>query len=104
MSRLVSEQEASLLALVGRRILKYRREAEARGEAYHDVYPLTMLACGLRAKITFEPAPQGYEACVTLLEDARFTPEEYQQAASELLGHPARQARQEKNRLHFVRT
>lgn len=84
----VSEQEAAFLALMARRVLNRRREAASRGEQYHDLSPAVPVACGVRVKLRFVEMPGGYEAEVELREDPRYSPEEHQQIASEVIGHP----------------
>lgn len=93
-----------MLALVARRILNHRREAEKRGEEYHDIAPLTMTTCGMRVKLSFVPESHGYEPHVEIVNDPRFTQEEFLQAASEIMGRSAQALEPYGNRLYFRRS
>jgi hypothetical protein len=90
MSQLVSEQEKAFLLLTARRVLKYKREAEVRGEKYQDLVAPEKLASGLRAMIRFDPSAFGYEVHVVIMDDISFTTEEKLCAAKEILGAEAR--------------
>ena len=77
--------ERAFLQLTARRILGYSREAESRGEAYHDIGPLVPLQCGVRVKYRFEKSPGGYTPVVTFRKSSTYTNEELLDLASELL-------------------
>jgi hypothetical protein len=82
--------EKAFLQLMARRLLRYRREAEARGEAYHDVSPYAPLQCGAQAKYKFESAPFGYRPVLYLQNSSMFQPSQLTEIASEILGAPVK--------------
>lgn len=82
--------EKAFLQLMARRLLRYQRDAEARGEVYHDVSPFSPLQCGIHAKFRFEAAPGGYIPVVLLKKWSQFQPHELQEIAQSLLEGPAK--------------
>lgn len=95
--------EKAFLQLVGRRILKYTREAAARGETYHDLVGYSKLQCGASAKFYFEEAPGGYIPVVYLKEEAPFSPSKLKEIATELLDAPAKLRTAKGDDLEYVR-
>jgi hypothetical protein len=85
----ITDQEASLLALTARRLLRAQREAQSRGETYHDLTKPVPVACGIRVKLLFIEAPGGYEAEVHLVPHPSFAEEELRTVASEVIGYEA---------------
>jgi hypothetical protein len=86
----VDNAERQFLLLVARRVLNFRREASARGEAYTDLSPFTRLACGVRAKLRFEDAPGGYKMIVVFKHPTPndLTDDELKEIAEELANGP----------------
>jgi hypothetical protein len=93
-TRKVTDAEAAFLLLVARRVLNYQRKAEAEGEQYHDLQPLTDLPCGFAAKLRFETGPGGQYRPFLLLGPASVHPivdtslPVATQVAKEILGGP----------------
>ncbi len=107
--RKVSDAEAAFLLLVARRILNYQRKAEADGEQYHDLQPLTDLPCGFAAKLRFETGPGGQYRPTLLLGPASVHPivdtslPVATQVAAEILGGPAHyEGDDDKGRKKFI--
>ena len=95
--------EKAFLQLAARRLLRSTREAEARGEKYHDVSAPSPLQCGVRARFVFEAAPGGYAPVALLRKNASFTQDEMDTIASELLEGPVRLRKAEGPDLEYVR-
>jgi hypothetical protein len=85
----VTDQEASLLALTARRLLRAKREAQARGETYNDLTKPVPVACGVRVKLRFIEIPGGYDAEVHVVPHPSFGEDELRQIASEVIGYEA---------------
>jgi hypothetical protein len=52
--------EIAYLKLAARRIFNYQKEAEDRGERYHDITAGTRLSLGATAKLYFAPVNGGH--------------------------------------------
>ena len=76
--------EAAYLSLLARRTLNYKRDAEQRGEEYHDVLPFTRLMCGAMARLRFLETATGYTPVVEVKRIS--TEEEARQIAKEITG------------------
>lgn len=88
--RITLDAEGAFLALLAKRLLRNQRDAEQRGEVYHDLSSPARLKCGIEAKIVFESTAYGYKPVLTLHEKEGLTSEELAKAATELLGIPTR--------------
>jgi hypothetical protein len=86
MSRIVTEAEAAFLAMIARRTLRFQREAEARGEKYHDITQPHPLTCGHSAKLIVEPVAHGYEPVVVVKLKEGTPLEVADQMARDILG------------------
>jgi len=95
--------EIAFLQLMARRVLRYSKEAEARGEKYHDLSSLAPLQCGAYAKYRFESVPGGHVPVVTLRKLPAFTPGDLDAIATEILGGSAKQRAESKDDLEYVR-
>jgi hypothetical protein len=95
--------EKAFLQLMARRLLRYQRDAEARGEVYHDVSPFSPLQCGIEAKFRFEVAPGGYIPVVLFKRWAQFQPIELQEIAESVLDAPAKLRTSADSVLEYVR-
>lgn len=95
--------EKAFLQLMARRLLRYQRDAEARGETYHDVSPFSPLQCGIHAKLRFEMVPGGYAPVVLLQKWSQFQPREIQEIATSILDGPARFRTTKDDVLEYVR-
>jgi hypothetical protein len=84
--------EKAFLQLMARRLLRYQRDAEARGEVYHDVSPFR-----------FEVAPGGYIPVVLFKRWAQFQPIELQEIAESVLDAPAKLRTSADSVLEYVR-
>lgn len=82
----VSDQEASFLTLMARRVLNHTREAQKRGEEFHDMTRPVPLACGVRAKLVFREVAGGYEPEAHVVPHPGFVRDELALIASEILG------------------
>lgn len=81
----VDYAERAFLKLIARRVLGYAKEADSRGEEYHDIGSFSPLHCGVRAKYRFEKSAGSYVPVVTLKNNRAFSPEELSQIAAEIL-------------------
>jgi hypothetical protein len=95
--------EKAFLQLMGRRLLRYTREAEARGEEYHDLSAFAPLQCGVLAKYRFETAPGGYIPVVRLRGTTAFTPSDLKEIAAEILEGPVKLREAVEDDLEYVR-
>lgn len=95
--------EKAFLQLMARRLLRYQREAEARGETYHDISPASPLMCGVHAKYRFEAAPGGYIPVVYLQGLISFSPNQLKEIASEILEGPVKLRASKDDVLEYVR-
>lgn len=95
--------EKAFLQLMARRLLRYHREAESRGEVYHDLSPFAPLACGVRAKVRFEPSPGGYSTVALLKKSSLFQPQELDEIAESLLEGPVKLRATVEDVLEYVR-
>lgn len=95
--------EKAFLQLAARRLLRNTRDAEARGEKYHDMSSPSPLQCGVRAKFVFEAAPGGYAPVAIIRKNPAFAQEEFDGIAAELLEGPARLRKAEGTDLEYVR-
>jgi len=95
--------EKAFLQMVARRILKFRREAEARGEEYHDLSAHAPLQCGIHAKLRYDPCPGGYRPVVSFRHTKAFDYAEMKEIASEILDTPAKLSDAPKDDLEYVR-
>jgi len=95
--------EKAFLQLMGRRLLRYQREAEARGEVYHDISAPSPLQCGVLAKYRFESAPGGYIPVVRLHGGPVFTPIDLKEIAAEILEGPVKLRAAVADDLEYVR-
>lgn len=94
--------EKAFMQLMARRLLRYQREAEARGETYHDVSPFSPLQCGIHAKFRFEPAPGGYRPVVLFRKWSQFQPQELQEIAASILDGPVKLRASKDGDLEYV--
>lgn len=91
----IADAEAAFLTLCARRVLGFQRKAEALGETYHDIQPMTDLQCGYAAKLRFLPGPGGQYRPELLLGPASRQPNVDQSlpaalnVAAQVLGGPA---------------
>lgn len=99
----VAYAEKAFLKLIARRMLGYAREAESRGEKYHDVGTFSTLQCGVRAKYRLESVPGGYAPVVILKRSAIFTPDELLKIAGQILDEDAVQRESTSDDLEYVR-
>lgn len=100
---LVPYPEKAFLQLMGKRLLKYQREAEARGEKYHDISPFSPLQCKVLAKFRFEVVPGGYAPVVLLKENSMYSPNQLKEIATEILDAPVRLRATTDDVLEYVR-
>jgi hypothetical protein len=87
----LEEAENAYLLLVARRVLQFQREAEERGEVYHDMSSDVVLNNGLSARLRFHPCPGGYEPILWLTGLLK-RPEDLLPTAARILGGPAEEA------------
>ena len=81
----LEQAEAAYLLLVARRVLQFQREAESRGEVYHDLQSDIVLNSGCSARLRFCSCPGSYEPRLWLT--GSFTkPEDYATVAKGILG------------------
>lgn len=95
--------EKAFLQLMGRRLLRYTREAEARGEKYNDLSGFSLLQCGVRAKYRFEEAPGGYIAVLLLKSHVSYSPGDLKEIAAEILDGPVKLRAAKDDDLEYVR-
>jgi hypothetical protein len=95
--------EKAFLQLMGKRLLRFAREAEARGEKYHDLSPFALLQCGVLAKYRFESAPGGYLPVVTLRIGEGRSFKELEEIAAEILDGPVKLRDATAGDLEYVR-
>jgi hypothetical protein len=100
---MVSYPERAFLQLRAKRLLRLQREAEARGEEYHDLSPFAPLQCGIHVKFVFEAAPGGYIPVVFLRKWSLYQPKELQEIATYLLDGPAKLRESAGTDLEYVR-
>lgn len=99
----VSYPEKAFLQLMGKRLLKYQREAESRGERYNDVSSFAPLQCKVLAKFRFETAPGGYIPVALLKESTLYSPNVLKEIASEILDAPVKLRATKDDVLEYVR-
>ena len=99
----VSYAETAFLQLMGRRLLRYQREAEARGEKYHDLSAAAPLQCGVLARYRFEAVPGGYVPVIQLRNARDFSPGEIKEIAAEILEGPVKLRAVSGDDLEYVR-
>lgn len=99
----VAYTEKAFLQLLGRRLLKYTREAAERGETYNDVSNFSPLPCGVGAKFRFEVVPSGYAPVVLLKEMATLGPSQLKEIAAEILDAPVKLRAVKGDVLEYVR-
>lgn len=85
----VSYAEKAFLQLVAKRLLRYTREAESRGEVYHDISPYAPLQCGAMAKFRFVSRGGLHVPVAVLKNTPNLNPGELKAIAEELLDAPA---------------
>jgi hypothetical protein len=91
----IADAEAAFLTLRARRVLNFQRKAEAEGNEYHDLQPLTDLQCGYAAKMRFNKGPSGqYRPEVIVARSSKHHAVAYDAegrlaVASKILGGPA---------------
>jgi hypothetical protein len=95
--------EKAFLQLLGRRILRFQRDAEARGEPYHDLSSFSPLQCGVAARYRFETAPGGYIPVVQLRETSPKDPSKLKEIASDILEGPVKLRKAQADVLEYVR-
>jgi len=95
--------EKAFLQLMARRLLRYTREAEARGETYNDLSGFSPLQCGVRAKYRFESAPGGYVPVLLLKAHLLYSPGELKEIAAEILDGPVKLRASKDDDLEYVR-
>ena len=103
MAQYVSYAERAFLHLMGRRLLKYTREAEERGEKYNDMSSFSPLPCGVSAKFRFEVVPSGYAPVVFLKEMVPVGPGKLKEIATEILDAPVKLRASKDDVLEYVR-
>jgi hypothetical protein len=84
----VTYAEKAFMQLMARRLLRYQRDAAARGEAYHDISPFSPLQCGALAKLRFEESPGGYNMVAILRSVPALSATEHKEIAADILGEP----------------
>ena len=99
----VTYSEKAFLQLVGRRLLRYQREAEARGETYQDWSPLAPLQCGVLAKCRFESVAGGYIPVAILRRNHMHTVHDLAEIATEILDGPVKLRAEKGDDLEYVR-
>jgi hypothetical protein len=99
----VTHPEKAFLQLVGKRLLKFSREARSRGEKFHDLSGFSPLQCGARVKFWFEEKPGGYRP-VVLLKAGTFEAGELKAIAEEILEGPAVLRTSSGDDLEYVRS
>jgi hypothetical protein len=99
----VPHAEVAFLQLMGRRLLRYTREAEARGEKYNDLSAFAPLQCGVLAKYRFETAPGGYTPVATLRITEGLSFKELEEIAAEILDGPVKLREAKAGDLEYVR-
>ena len=99
----VTYPEKAFLQLMGKRLLKFAREAKERGEEYHDLSGFSPLQCGVRAKFWFEDKPGGYRPVVRL-KVGNFDAGELKLIAEEILDGPAILRTSSDDDLEYVRS
>ena len=87
---LIAYAERAFLQLLARRLLRYSREAEARGEKYYDIYTRSPLQCGLQAKMVFEHVPGGYAPVLYVHNSVALPNETLLEAAEYVLEGPVK--------------
>ena len=100
---MVSYPEKAFLQLMGKRLLRFQREAESRGETYHDLSAFAPLQCGVQAKYRFESVPGGYAPVVLLRGGPVFTPGQLKEIAVEILDGPVKLREAKGDDLEYVR-
>lgn len=99
----VTHPEKAFLQLMAKRLLKFSREAQSRGETYNDLSGYSPLQCGVRAKYLFEEIPGGYRPVVKL-KPGNFDAGELKAIAEELLDSPAFLRASSSDDLEYVRS
>jgi len=100
---LVTYPEKAFLQLMGKRLLRFQRDAEARGEKYHDLSAPAILQCGVLAKYRFESVPGGYAPVVLLRGSLVFSPNQLKEIAAEILDGPVKLREAKGDDLEYVR-
>ena len=100
---LVTYPEKAFLQLMGKRLLRFHREAEARGEKYHDLSAPASLQCGVLAKYRFESVPGGYIPVATIRITAGRSFKELEEIAAEILDGPVKLREAKAGDLEYVR-
>jgi len=95
--------EKAFLQLMGRRLLRFQREAEARGETYNDLSAFAPLQCGVLAKYRFEAAPGSYIPVATLRITEGLSFKELEEIAAEILDGPVKLREAKAGDLEYVR-
>jgi hypothetical protein len=95
--------EKAFLQLMGKRLLRFQREAEARGEKYNDLSAFAPLQCGVHAKYRFESVPGGYAPVVILRGGPVFTSGQLKEIATEILEGPVKLREVRGDDLEYVR-
>lgn len=99
----VTYPEKAFLQLVARRVLRYSREAAARGEKYNDLTGFSPLQCGVRVRFKLEEAPGGYIPVVGIRPGPSFSASELTEIAAEILDGPAKLRPAADGDLEYVR-
>ena len=95
--------EKAFLQLMGKKLLRFQREAESRGEMYNDLSAFAPLQCGVLAKYRFESAPGGYIPVVLLRLNPLFQPNQLKEIAAEILEGPVTLRAAKGDDLEYVR-
>lgn len=95
--------EKAFLQLMGKKLLRFQREAETRGETYNDLSAFAPLQCGVLAKYRFESAPGGYIPVVLLRLNPLFQPNQLKEIAAEILEAPVTLRAAKDDDLEYVR-
>jgi hypothetical protein len=88
----LEEAEKAYLLLVARRVLNFQREAEERGEVYHDMSSDIILNNGCGARLRFISVPGSYEPHLWLKWPVGTPLDKAVEVASGILGGPAEDA------------
>lgn len=88
----LEEAENAYLLLVARRVLNFQREAEERGETYHDMESDVVLNDGTSARLRFVSCPGGYEPRLWLNGPCLTKEAALRPIAERILGGPVEEA------------
>jgi hypothetical protein len=104
MGKLVLDTEAAFIRMLANRLLRFTREAEARGERYNPVGGPTPVMSGYRARLRHEPAAVGHQTVCEVWpkQDGTLVITEAAELASELLATPAKLRGEPTDHLQFV--